>query len=137
MTDLHLSSVSASQCVLGYCVAPLLLASIVSFFLHSIYIRIPVSLASVGWAVWGQSHVPILNRAPFHPPPADPLLCFSVAASVNFMSGTRLPSSRQSLAVYPLFLFYFIRQSPPPICSLCLLRTRLTSSPILSIQWPG
>lgn len=27
------------------------------------------------------------------------------------MSGTRLPSSRQSLAVYPLFLFYFICES--------------------------
>ncbi|KAL7417201.1 Yip1 domain-containing protein [Mrakia frigida] len=70
-----------SLCVLGYCVAPLLLASIISYFLHSIWIRLPVSLGSVAWAVW---------------------------ASVNFMSGTRLPSSRQSLAVYPLFLFYFI-----------------------------
>ncbi|CED84092.1 Uncharacterized conserved protein [Phaffia rhodozyma] len=70
-----------SLCVLGYCVAPLLLASIVSFFLHSLIIRLPVSLGCMAWSVW---------------------------ASVNFLSGTRLPASKQAMAVYPLFLFYFM-----------------------------
>lgn len=41
--------------MLGYCLAPLLLASIISFFFHAIYIRAPVSFLAVGWAVWGAS----------------------------------------------------------------------------------
>lgn len=75
------SSFFQSLCALGYCVAPLLLSSIISFFLHSLFVRVPVSLAAVAWAVW---------------------------ASVNFMSGVKLASARRLLAVYPLFLFYFI-----------------------------
>ena len=41
-------------CVLGYCVAPLNIAALVSTFVHPIYVRIPVSLAAWAWCVWGQ-----------------------------------------------------------------------------------
>jgi hypothetical protein len=49
------------QCVLGYCLFPLLVASIISTVLHNIWIRLPVSLLAWAWCVWGKS--PILSRA--------------------------------------------------------------------------
>ena len=70
-----------SLCVLGYCLSPLLAASIVSFVLHHLWIRRPVSLAAWGWCVW---------------------------ASMNFLGGTKIQEDRSFLAVYPLFLFYFV-----------------------------
>ena len=44
-----------SLCVLGYALAPLLLASIVALLLHNLFVRVPVSLVCFGWSVWGQS----------------------------------------------------------------------------------
>ncbi|KAK1927134.1 putative vesicle-mediated transport-related protein [Papiliotrema laurentii] len=70
-----------SLCVLGYALAPILLASIISMLVHNLFVRIPVSLAGWAWSVW---------------------------ASMNFFTGTRLPDSRTWLAVYPLCLFYFV-----------------------------
>lgn len=43
------------QCVLGYAIAPILIASIVAFLVHNIIVRIPVTLACWGWSVWGES----------------------------------------------------------------------------------
>ncbi|TFK92689.1 Yip1-domain-containing protein [Polyporus arcularius HHB13444] len=68
-------------CVLGYCVAPLNIAALVSTFVHLIYVRAPVALAAWAWCVW---------------------------ASVNFLDGTKIEHQRILLAVYPLLLFYFV-----------------------------
>lgn len=43
-----------SLCVLGYCLFPLLVASLVSFVLHNLFVRIPVSIAAWAWSVWGE-----------------------------------------------------------------------------------
>jgi hypothetical protein len=74
-------SLFQSLCVLGYCIFPLVVASVVSTFVHVLYVRAPVALAAWAWCVW---------------------------ASVNFFDGTRIESQRVLLAVYPLCLFYFI-----------------------------
>lgn len=60
---------------------------------------------------------------------------FPLAASVNFLSGSKLPSSRQVLAVYPLFLFYFIRERP--LIHLCCSRAaeELTRSRGVEVAW--
>ncbi|KAI0671791.1 Yip1-domain-containing protein [Trametes maxima] len=68
-------------CVLGYCVAPLNVAALVSTFVHLIYVRAPVALVAWAWCVW---------------------------ASVNFLDGTKIEAQRILLAVYPLLLFYFV-----------------------------
>ncbi|KAI0783658.1 Yip1-domain-containing protein [Abortiporus biennis] len=68
-------------CALGYCVAPLNIAALVSTFVHLIYVRAPVALAAWAWCIW---------------------------ASVNFLDGTKIEQQRILLAVYPLLLFYFI-----------------------------
>jgi hypothetical protein len=48
------SSFFQSLCVLGYALAPLLLASIVALLLHNLFVRVPVSLACWAWSVWGE-----------------------------------------------------------------------------------
>ncbi|KLO08933.1 Yip1-domain-containing protein [Schizopora paradoxa] len=68
-------------CVLGYCVAPLDVAALISCFVHTIWIRAPIALAAWAWCIW---------------------------ASVNFLDGTKIEAQRILLAVYPLLLFYFI-----------------------------
>ncbi|KIL58752.1 hypothetical protein M378DRAFT_132180 [Amanita muscaria Koide BX008] len=68
-------------CVLGYCVAPLDIAALVSFFVRVIYVRAVVALLAWAWCIW---------------------------ASVNFLDGTKIEQQRILLAVYPLLLFYFI-----------------------------
>ncbi|KAH8117887.1 Yip1-domain-containing protein [Phellopilus nigrolimitatus] len=68
-------------CVLGYCVAPLDVAALVSCFVRIIWVRIPVALGAWAWCIW---------------------------ASVNFLDGTKIEQQRILLAVYPLLLFYFI-----------------------------
>ncbi|ORY35520.1 Yip1 domain-domain-containing protein [Naematelia encephala] len=70
-----------SLCVLGYALAPILLASAISTLVHNIFVRIPISLACFAWSVW---------------------------ASMNFFNGTGLPDSRTFLAVYPMCLFFFV-----------------------------
>lgn len=53
-----------SLCVLGYALAPLLLASIVALLLHNLFVRVPVSLICFGWSVWGKfSCTKVLSEA--------------------------------------------------------------------------
>ncbi|KAF4613586.1 hypothetical protein D9613_007649 [Agrocybe pediades] len=68
-------------CVLGYCIAPLDIAALISCFIRIIWIRAPVALLAWAWCIW---------------------------ASVNFLDGTKIEQQRILLAVYPLLLFYFI-----------------------------
>ncbi|KAG8836962.1 hypothetical protein FRC20_006847 [Serendipita sp. 405] len=68
-------------CVLGYCIAPLDIAALISCFVQLIYVRVPVCLLCLAWCVW---------------------------ASMKFFEGTKVAANRVLLAVYPLFLFYFI-----------------------------
>ncbi|RUS13324.1 Yip1 domain-containing protein [Jimgerdemannia flammicorona] len=67
-------------CVLGYCLFPLVVAAIVNLVTSSLFIRLPLEIAAFGWASY---------------------------ASVGFLAEVHL-SNRRALAVYPLFLFYFI-----------------------------
>jgi len=70
-----------SLCVLGYCIFPLVIAALFSTFFHKLYVRGPVTVAAWAWCVW---------------------------AAMNFLDGTKIEQQRVLLAVYPLFLFYFI-----------------------------
>ncbi|BGP27972.1 hypothetical protein JCM10295v2_006959 [Rhodotorula toruloides] len=70
-----------SLCVLGYCIFPLDLAALVSVFVRMLWVRLPVCAASFGWSVW---------------------------AAVNFLGGTRLEKDRAVLAVFPLFMLFFL-----------------------------
>ncbi|KIJ66973.1 hypothetical protein HYDPIDRAFT_85061 [Hydnomerulius pinastri MD-312] len=68
-------------CVLGYCIAPLDIAALISCFVRIIWVRVPVALGAWAWCIW---------------------------ASVNFLDGTKIEQQRILLAVYPLLLFYFV-----------------------------
>jgi len=68
-------------CVLGYCIAPLDIAALISCFVRKLYVRAPVALIAWAWCIW---------------------------ASINFLDGTKIEQQRILLAVYPLLLFYFI-----------------------------
>ncbi|KIY46907.1 Yip1 domain-containing protein, partial [Fistulina hepatica ATCC 64428] len=68
-------------CTLGYCLAPLDAAALISCFARAIYVRVPVALIAWAWCVW---------------------------AAVNFLDGTKIEPQRILLAVYPLLMFYFI-----------------------------
>ncbi|KAG1737331.1 Yip1-domain-containing protein [Suillus lakei] len=68
-------------CALGYCIAPLDIAALISCFVRVIWVRAPVALAAWAWCIW---------------------------ASVNFLDGTKIEPQRILLAVYPLLLFYFV-----------------------------
>lgn len=50
-----LRSFFQALCVLGYCVAPLDVAALISTFVHVIYVRVPVTLLAWGWSIWGES----------------------------------------------------------------------------------
>jgi len=68
-------------CALGYCVAPLDIAALISCFVRTIYVRTPIAIIAWVWCIW---------------------------ASANFLDGTKIEPQRILLAVYPLLLFYFI-----------------------------
>ncbi|KAF8126900.1 hypothetical protein EV363DRAFT_1267549 [Boletus edulis] len=68
-------------CVLGYCIAPLDIAALISCFVRIIWVRVPIALAAWAWCIW---------------------------ASINFLDGTKIEQQRILLAVYPLLLFYFV-----------------------------
>ncbi|GAA5962250.1 hypothetical protein JCM3765_004717 [Sporobolomyces pararoseus] len=70
-----------SLCVLGYCIFPLDLAALVSIFVKMLWIRLPICFGTFGWSVW---------------------------AAVNFLAGTRLEKDRAVLAVFPLFMLFFL-----------------------------
>jgi hypothetical protein len=40
-------------CVLGYCIAPLDIAALISCFVRVIWVRAPVALAAWAWCIWG------------------------------------------------------------------------------------
>ncbi|GAA5954308.1 hypothetical protein JCM8115_003366 [Rhodotorula mucilaginosa] len=70
-----------SLCVLGYCIFPIDIAALVSVFVDLLWIRLPVCAVTLAWSVW---------------------------AAVNFFGGTRLEKDRAVLAVFPLFLLFFL-----------------------------
>ncbi|KAJ2723441.1 hypothetical protein GGI07_002643 [Coemansia sp. Benny D115] len=67
-----------SVCTLGYCVSPMLIASLVSVLVKRIIITLPVVVVTVAW---------------------------SISAAVGFLAGAHL-ANRRLLAVYPICLFY-------------------------------
>ncbi|KAK9722001.1 hypothetical protein K7432_003009 [Basidiobolus ranarum] len=69
-----------SVCVLGYCVFPLDIAAIISFFVGWILVRLIFVVVAFGWSTY---------------------------ASIGFLSDVHL-NNRRTLAVYPIFLFYFV-----------------------------
>ncbi|KAI8092680.1 Yip1 domain-containing protein [Halteromyces radiatus] len=71
-----------SVCVIGYCLFPLVAASIVSIFVHLIWIRLPIAIVTFAWSTY---------------------------ASVGFLSESQINlSNRRALTVYPLCLFYMV-----------------------------
>lgn len=70
-----------SVCVLGYCIFPLMAAAFVSLFFRDWFLpRLICSLVGFAWATY---------------------------ASMGFLSNRHL-DDRRTLAVYPIFLFYFV-----------------------------
>ncbi|RCH95497.1 hypothetical protein CU098_010824 [Rhizopus stolonifer] len=71
-----------SICVIGYCLFPIVVSAIVATFVSLIWVRLPISIVSFAWATY---------------------------ASVGFLSESQIHlQNRRALAVFPLFLFYFI-----------------------------
>ena len=67
-----------SVCVLGYCIFPLLVATLATLLWHNIIYRTAVVVACDAWAT---------------------------LASLRFL-GDCVPPNRKLLAIYPVFLFY-------------------------------
>lgn len=80
-------------CVLGYCIAPLDIAALISCFVRIIWVRTPVALLAWAWCIWGAYEKKMHSRV---------LKPTSKPASVNFLDGTRIEQQRILLAVYPL-----------------------------------
>ncbi|CAO3636048.1 unnamed protein product [Cunninghamella blakesleeana] len=71
-----------SVCVIGYCLFPLVAASIVSIFVKLIWVRLPIAIVTFTWSTY---------------------------ASVGFLSESQIQlNNRRALTVYPLCLFYLI-----------------------------
>ncbi|KAI8329059.1 Yip1 domain-containing protein [Chlamydoabsidia padenii] len=71
-----------SVCVIGYCLFPLVAASIVSIFIHLIWVRLPIAVVTFTWSTY---------------------------ASVGFLSESQINlNNRRALTVYPLCLFYMV-----------------------------
>ncbi|KAI9247748.1 Yip1 domain-containing protein [Sporodiniella umbellata] len=71
-----------SVCVIGYCLFPIVVSVIITAFVKLIWIRLPIVIVSFAWSTY---------------------------ASVGFMSETEVHlQNRRALAVFPLFLFYFV-----------------------------
>jgi hypothetical protein len=95
-----------SVCVLGYCLTPIAIALIICRMIlvmvqtnFLFFLRLITTAGGFGWATYGEKHFFrfFLNK-------------FSLnlfTASVIFM-GDSQPPNRKALAVYPMFLFYFI-----------------------------
>jgi len=73
-----------SVCIIGYCIFPMVVAALIIMIVQwswsNIIFRITVALGSFAWSTW---------------------------ASVGFLAGM-VPATRKALAVYPVFLFYFV-----------------------------
>lgn len=129
------SSFFQSLCVLGYCIFPLDLAALVAVFVKMLWIRLPICAATFAWSVWGASaflcpsclapccrartaaaHTEGGYRPPLKPAGRCRTASWSVAdvlahipaAAVNFLGGTRLEQDRAVLAVFPLFMLFFL-----------------------------
>jgi hypothetical protein len=107
--------------VLGYCVAPLNIAALISSFVRIIYVRAPVSLAAWAWCVWGAYLLSTPARAS-----ADAVR----PAAMNFFDGSKIEQQRILLAVYPL------------LCVPCLGThtqhlTDVTRAGCSTLFWPG
>jgi len=74
------SSFFQSCCVFGYCIFPIMVASLITWAWANIYFRLLVCVLAVVW---------------------------SAAASVGFMANL-VPPHRKILAVYPVLLFYSV-----------------------------
>lgn len=71
-----------SVCVIGYCLFPIVVSAIIAAFVSIIWVRIPIAIITFAWSTY---------------------------ASVGFMSESQINlESRRALAVYPIFLFYFV-----------------------------
>ena len=98
-----------SVCVLGYCIFPLNIASLVCLIGGHILWRTVRARARASPPA--RAHLPRPRaRPPAEPPPPPQIVvavCFfwSTGASLGFM-GELVPPNRKALAVYPLFLFY-------------------------------
>ena len=79
--------------MLGYCVAPLNIAAFISCFVRIIYVRAPIAILAWGWCIWGTDSFAIYDGS------SDLTV---LAASVNFLDGTKIEQQRILLAVYPL-----------------------------------
>lgn len=45
-------------CALGYCIAPLDIAALISCFVRVIWVRAPVAVAAWAWCIWGMLDPP-------------------------------------------------------------------------------
>lgn len=93
-------SVFQSVCVLGYCLFPLVLDAIIleiirTAVFHSFLLQLLLSLGAFLWSTFCMN--PLCCSIPSNIAPA----------SVGFMAAL-VPPSRKWLAIYPLFLFYFV-----------------------------
>lgn len=98
-----------SVCVLGYCLLPIVIALIVcriilmfeqTNFLFAI--RFAISMSSFLWATYGKlySHQ--------HESFFKWFLYFTFILASDVFLGDSQPQGKKALAVYPIFLFYFI-----------------------------
>lgn len=85
------------QCVLGYAIAPILIASIVAFLVHNIFVRIPVTLACWGWSVWGESCNQIIHKD-------NMLIILSINELLQRYTASRKPNVPCRLPHLSLFL---------------------------------
>lgn len=69
-----------SVCVLGYCCLPLVIASLICLFVPIVFARIAIVVVAFAWSTY---------------------------AALTFLSSVRL-TDRRALALYPIFLFYFV-----------------------------
>ncbi|KAI8984176.1 hypothetical protein BDF20DRAFT_369905 [Mycotypha africana] len=75
-------SLFQSICIMGYCLFPLVLAAFIGVWVDIMWYRIPASAIAGLWSTW---------------------------ASIGFLSESKAHlAKRRGLAVYPIFLFYFV-----------------------------
>lgn len=51
-------------CALGYCVAPLDIAALISCFVRTIYVRTPIAILAWAWCIWGEPRTPLQLSMP-------------------------------------------------------------------------
>ena len=50
-------------CALGYCVAPLDIAALISCFVRTIYVRAPIAIIAWAWCIWGEHEIDPIGKA--------------------------------------------------------------------------